>query len=419
MIITKTAIKRAFATVTALALILMSWMITAASDGMEPDEDEAEVGANVLTGAEALSSEADAVQTTALSLNAKSVILMEASTGRVLYESNADERLRPASVTKIMTILLVMEAIKAGTISYDDIVSVSENAASMGGSQVYLEPGEQMSVEELLKCVIISSANDASVALAEHVAGSEEAFIQRMNERAEQLGMKNTHFVNTSGLDDAPESDKHLTSARDVAIMSRELINNHPDVFKYSTIWMDTIRNGAFGLTNTNRLIRFYRGATGLKTGSTSKAGFCISATAERDGMSLIAVVMASPTRDIRNEAAKTLLDYGFANFCVYSTEGGSAGLIPVTGGVAPTAEAHYDKFSVVLPKGKDKNVVEEIKLNESVAAPVNEGDEVGVVTYTLDGEVIGTVPITAANSVAKIGYGGLLLRLIRSFLLN
>lgn len=419
MIITKTAIKRAFAAVTALALILMSWMITAASDGMEPDEDEAEVGANVLTGAEALSSEADAVQTTALSLNAKSVILMEASTGRVLYESNADERLRPASVTKIMTILLVMEAIKAGTISYDDIVSVSENAASMGGSQVYLEPGEQMSVEELLKCVIISSANDASVALAEHVAGSEEAFIQRMNERAEQLGMKNTHFVNTSGLDDAPESDKHLTSARDVAIMSRELINNHPDVFKYSTIWMDTIRNGAFGLTNTNRLIRFYRGATGLKTGSTSKAGFCISATAERDGMSLIAVVMASPTRDIRNEAAKTLLDYGFANFCVYSTEGGSAGLIPVTGGVAPTAEAHYDKFSVVLPKGKDKNVVEEIKLNESVAAPVKEGDEVGVVTYTLDGEVIGTVPITAANSVAKIGYGGLLLRLIRSFLLN
>lgn len=419
MIITKTAIKRAFAVVTVLALILMSWMITAASDGMEPDEDEAEVGANVLTGAEALSSEADAVQTTALSLNAKSVILMEASTGRVLYESNADERLRPASVTKIMTILLVMEAIKAGTISYDDIVSVSENAASMGGSQVYLEPGEQMSVEELLKCVIISSANDASVALAEHVAGSEEAFIQRMNERAEQLGMKNTHFVNTSGLDDAPESDKHLTSARDVAIMSRELINNHPDVFKYSTIWMDTIRNGAFGLTNTNRLIRFYRGATGLKTGSTSKAGFCISATAERDGMSLIAVVMASPTRDIRNEAAKTLLDYGFANFCVYSTEGGSAGLIPVTGGVAPTAEAHYDKFSVVLPKGKDKNVVEEIKLNESVAAPVKEGDEVGVVTYTLDGEVIGTVPITAANSVAKIGYGGLLLRLIRSFLLN
>ena len=419
MIITKTAIKRAFAVVTVLALILMSLMITAASDGMEPDEDEAEVGANVLTGAEALSSEADAVQTTALSLNAKSVILMEASTGRVLYESNADERLRPASVTKIMTILLVMEAIKAGTISYDDIVSVSENAASMGGSQVYLEPGEQMSVEELLKCVIISSANDASVALAEHVAGSEEAFIQRMNERAEQLGMKNTHFVNTSGLDDAPESDKHLTSARDVAIMSRELINNHPDVFKYSTIWMDTIRNGAFGLTNTNRLIRFYRGATGLKTGSTSKAGFCISATAERDGMSLIAVVMASPTRDIRNEAAKTLLDYGFANFCVYSTEGGSAGLIPVTGGVAPTVEAHYGKFSVVLPKGKDKNVVEEIKLNESVAAPVNEGDEVGVVTYTLDGEVIGTVPITAANSVAKIGYGGLLLRLIRSFLLN
>lgn len=360
----------------------------------------------------------DGAVTVSLSLDAKSCILMEASTGRVLYESNADEALAPASVTKIMSILLVMEAIKSGKLSMTDTVCVSEYAASMGGSQVYLEPGEEMSVEEMLKCVIIASANDATVALAEHVAGSEEAFVAQMNARAAELGMENTHFVNTNGLDDAPDAESHLTSARDIAIMSKELIVNHPEIFKFTTTWMDSIRGGAFGLTNTNRLVRFYRGATGLKTGSTSKAGFCISATATRDGMSLIAVIMGSPTRDVRNEAAKTLLDYGFANYSVYCSEGGDAGSVPVTGGVADSVAAEYGPFSAVLKKGQEKNVTENITLQPSVAAPVKAGDAVGTVTYTIDGEVIGETTVTASSDVAKIGYFGVVYKILLGLLL-
>jgi len=245
--------------------------------------------------------------------NARAYILMEASTGTVLLEENADEALPPASVTKIMTLLLVMEAIADGKLGWDDMVQTSEYAASMGGSQVFLEPGEEMSVTEMVKCVVVPSANDAAVALAERVAGSEEAFVRRMNERAAELGMKNTVFYNTNGLDD--DVDGHVSSARDIAIMSRELITKHPKILEFSSIWMDSIRNGAFGLTNTNRLVRFYRGANGLKTGSTAKAKFCISATAERNGMQLIAVVMAAPSRDERNEIAKKLLDYGFAGW--------------------------------------------------------------------------------------------------------
>lgn len=358
----------------------------------------------------------DAVET-ALSLDVKSCILMEASTGTVLYESNADEALRPASVTKIMSVLLIMEAVEAGKISFDDTVSCSENAASMGGSQVYLEPGEEMTVDELLKCVLISSANDATVALAEHVAGDEAAFVARMNERAAELGMENTHFVNTNGLDDAEDAESHLISARDIAIMSRELITKHREIFKYTTVWMDSIRNGAFGLTNTNRLVRFYRGATGLKTGSTSKAGFCISATAERDGMSLIAVIMGSPTRDVRNEAAKTLLDYGYANYAVYKSEGGSGDALPVTGGVADSVGTSYGEFSAVLKKGNEKNVTETVTLNESTAAPVKSGDIVGEVTYSIGDEIIGKVPVIASEDVAKISYWGLILRLLRGVL--
>ena len=231
-------------------------------------------------------------------LDAKSAILMEAESGTVLFEQNADEALPPASVTKIMTLLLVMEAIDNGTLKLDDMIRTSTNASSMGGSQVYLKEGEEMSAEDMIKSVVISSANDAAVALAEHIAGSEELFVTKMNEKAKALGMKNTNFENTNGLDDTAEN--HVISARDIAIMSRELIG-HKKILEYSSIWMDSIRDGAFGLTNTNRLIRFYKGANGLKTGSTSKAGFCISATAERDGMTLIAVVMGSPTRDIRN----------------------------------------------------------------------------------------------------------------------
>ena len=356
---------------------------------------------------------------TALDLNAKSVILMEASSGMILYESNADEALPPASVTKIMSILLIMEAIDDGVIKIDDMVSVSENAASMGGSQVYLEPGETLSVEELLKCVIIASANDATVALAEFVAGDEDTFVARMNERAAELDMKNTHFVNTNGLDDGEEAATHLISARDIAIVSRELTVKHPAVFNYTTIWMDTIRGGAFGLTNTNRLVRFYRGATGLKTGSTSKAGFCISATATRDGMALIAVVMGSPTRDIRNEAAKSLLDFGFANYCTYVSEGASGDNVPVTGGVDDFVASEYKEFSSVQKKGRAADVIKMVTMNESVPAPVHKGDIIGEVTYTLDGEVIGTTPVTAVCDVEKISYFGLIYRILRCALID
>jgi len=264
---------------------------------------------------------ASAAETPDLAIDAQSAILIEASTGQVFYEKNADEALPPASVTKIMTLLLVMEAIDSGSIALSDMVSVSDYASSMGGSQVYLKAGETMSVEDLLKSVVIASANDAAVALAEFLMGSEEAFVKRMNERAKELGMENTNFENTNGLDDTAEN--HLISARDIATMSRELIK-HEKILEYSSTWMDSIRNGEFGLTNTNRLIRFYSGANGLKTGSTSKAKFCISASAKRDGMQLIAVIMGSPTRDIRNECAKKLLDYGFANYGCYSNPKGN-----------------------------------------------------------------------------------------------
>lgn len=343
-------------------------------------------------------------------VNANSAVLMDASTGTVLYAKNADLALPPASVTKIMTLLLFMEEVEAGNISLDEEISVSEYAASMGGSQVYLEPGESMRAEELLKCVIIASANDAAVTLAEKVAGSEEAFVSRMNERAAELGMDNTHFENVTGLDD--DTTKHLTSAYDIALMSQALLK-HETIMKYSTIWMDTIRDGTFGLTNTNRLIRFYNGATGLKTGSTSKAGFCMSATAKRDGLHLIAVVMGADTRDIRNEAAKQLLDYGFAKYSLYSSEGGSAGEASVIGGVKNTCAAEYSSFTLLMPKGKNKAVQTEFLLDENIAAPVETGDRIGTVRYIADGEVLAEEEITAAEEVPKIGYIGLLLRML------
>ena len=408
----KRSFKRIAAGLLAVLMLICAGVPVLAGDMIDDVED----GEN---GKEPSSEVSGGAVEAALSVDAKSCILMEASTGTVIYESNADEALRPASVTKIMSVLLIMEAIDAGTISLEDKVSCSENAASMGGSQVYLEPGEEMTVDELLKCVLISSANDATVALAEYVAGDEAAFVARMNERASELGMENTHFVNTNGLDDAEDAESHLISARDIAIMSRELITKHPEVFNYTTVWMDSIRNGAFGLSNTNRLIRFYKGATGLKTGSTSKAGFCISATAERDGMQLIAVIMGSPTRDIRNEAAKTLLDYGYANYAIYKNEGGSGGEIPVTGGVADSVGTVYGEFSALLKKGSEKHVNETVTLNESVTAPVKAGDVVGEVTYTVGDEVIGRVPVTAAEDVGKISYWGLLLRLLNGMIMG
>lgn len=334
--------------------------------------------------------------------DAVSCILMEASTGRVLFEKNADEALPPASVTKVMTMLLVFEALDAGVIKLSDMVQASERAASMGGSQIYLKVGEEMSVDDLLKSLIVASANDAAVALAEHIAGSEESFVARMNARAKELGMENTHFENTNGLDDTATA--HLTSARDIAIMTREVVK-HEIVFNYSTIWMDTIRDGAFGLTNTNRLIRFYKGATGLKTGSTAKAKFCISATAERDGLSLIAVIMGSPTRDVRNALAASLFDFGFANYASYTDESAACNSVRITGGVQNSLKTVHETFHAVVEKGSESKIEKVVDLPEKLAAPIVKGQKIGTITYMLNGTELGSSDILADEGVEKIGF--------------
>ena len=339
-----------------------------------------------------------------LDLECKSAILLEANTGTVLYEKNADESLPPASVTKIMTLLLVMEAIEDGRVKYRDMVRASANACSMGGSQIYLRENEEMTVEDMLKSVIIASANDAAVALAEHICGSEDAFVEQMNIKAGKLGMENTHFENTNGLDDTVQN--HVTSARDIAIMSRELIK-YPKVIEYSSIWMDSIRNGSFGLTNTNRLIRFYKGATGLKTGSTDKAGFCISATAKREDMSLICVVMGAETRDIRNSIATKLLDYGFNNYRVFNADSERIESIPILSGEKASFAAEYPAVSIVVPKETGK-IRAGISVLEKIKAPIKKGDIVGLVSYTDGKEEICQVDIIAVESVEKSSFWGI-----------
>ena len=350
-----------------------------------------------------------------LSLACKSAILMEAKTGAILYTQNADEPLPPASVTKIMTLLLVMEAVDAGTLRLDTLLSVSANAASMGGSQVYLKEGERMSVEDLLKSVVIASANDAAVALAEAVAGSVPAFVTRMNQKAERLGMTNTHFENVTGLDDT--ATNHLTSAHDIAVMSRALIS-HEEILPYSSTWMDTIRNGEFGLTNTNRLVRFYPGCNGLKTGSTAKAGFCISATAERDGLSLICVIMGAESRDVRNHAASTLLDWGFAEYGLYTSDEEELAPIVLQGGTAPFAAVKKDRFSCVVPKQLCGRVEMRINLPDALSAPISAGEPIGCAEFLLEGRVIGNVPIVAGESVMRIDLFSILRKLAAKFLL-
>ena len=343
-------------------------------------------------------------------LDCASAILIEANTGSVLYEMNADEALPPASVTKIMTLLLVMEAIDDGRLALTDTVTASANACSMGGSQIYLKEGEQMSVEDMLKSVVIASANDAAVALAEHIAGTEEAFVEMMNKKAKALGLKSTNFENTNGLDDTVEN--HVTSARDIAIMSRELIS-HKKILEYSSIWMDSIRNGEFGLTNTNRLIRFYKGATGLKTGSTAKAKFCVSATAERDGMSLICVVMAAPTRDVRNAIATSLLDYGFSNYALYRNEKSDIGNIKVLGGVKSSCEVNELDFCRVVKKNEVTKITRTLEMDEYASAPIREGDRLGRCVYRFGDSIIGESAVVATETVDKIDFVGLLLRML------
>ena len=350
---------------------------------------------------------------TALTLNCPSAVLMEATTGTILFEQNPDSICPPASITKIMTLLLVMEAVDEGTLRLEEQVTASAHAASMGGSQVYLKEGESMSVEEMIKSVVISSANDAALALAEHLCGTEEAFVTKMNEKAAELGMKNTNFENTNGLDDTVKN--HVTTARDVAIMSRALIR-HELILKYSSIWMDSIRNGAFGLTNTNRLIRFYPGATGLKTGSTAKAKFCISATAERNGMALICVIMGAETRDIRNEEAKKLLDWGYANYEMYEAPQIALDPLPVLGGTRNECEIEAPLFTCIVSKGSASHVDVSYELAEVLSAPIEKGARAGSVIYRSGETILGQVDIYTKSAVPKISFGGLFARMLRYF---
>ena len=344
-----------------------------------------------------------------LTVAGKSALLMDVSTGTVLYESNPHEKLAPASVTKIMTMLLIMEAVDSGKISMEDMVTASETAAAKGGSQVYLKVGETMSVSEMLKCIAVSSANDCACAMAEHIAGSEAAFVGMMNQRAQELGMKDTHFVNCTGLDDGENADQHRTSAHDIALMSRELLKNHPGIKKYTTIWMDTIRDGTFGLSNTNKLVRFYQGATGLKTGFTSGAGYCLSATAMRDGMELIAVVMGAETSKIRNEACKQLLDYGFANFTLIAPELSDTPDVPVKLGKAPSVGVRLgDSASLLIDKGQRNAVTTEVTVEEQVSAPVSQGQRLGTLRVKVGEQVLSEVPLVAAEGVARLGWGDL-----------
>lgn len=377
------------------------------------DYDEAEyMGEDLLTDIPEVSTVA-AVGTT-LDIKAKSVVLMEPYTGNVLYENNADERLAPASITKIMSLLLVMEAIENEKLTLDTKVTASEHAASMGGSQIWLEVGEEMTVDELLRASVIASANDATVALAEAVSGSEETFVALMNERAKELGMKNTTFVNCCGLD----TDGHLTSGRDVAIMASALIK-HALIKKYSTVWMDALRNGKSELTNTNKLVRYYSGATGLKTGTTSKAGCCVAATAERDGMELVAVVMGGETSNERFTGAKKLLDYGFANwsFVTLTPNLGEVGKIPVLKGMEKfiTADSGGGEINLLLSKGKQEEVTQTVEINENIEAPVLTGDIIGSVKFVLDGKQVGELPVYSANTVEKVTFFNALALLISS----
>ena len=347
-------------------------------------------------------------------VDAKAALLMEKETGEILYEYNSHDKLEPASVTKIMTLMLILKAIDSGLLSKEETVQVSTRAASMGGSQVYLKEGETMSVHDLLKAVVVASGNDASVALAEHLAGSESAFVERMNQRAHELGMEDTTFLNCTGL----PTPGHLTSAHDIAIMSRELILNHPSIREYTTIWMDSLRDGAFQLANTNKLIRFYEGATGLKTGSTDAAGFCISATAERDGMELIAVILKSTTGDTRTATARSMLDFGFANYTVLDVKPAQA-LPPVKVllGEQEYVQPILSQGSRVLVEKAQVNSAEtSLSLCSDVEAPVAAGQKLGEMTVTIDGQVRQVIDIVSAQQVERLTTFGIFKDLLREF---
>ena len=349
-------------------------------------------------------------------VSAPSAILMEESTGEVLYEKNAHERLAPASVTKIMTLLLVMEALESGRIGWDDTVTASAAAAAKGGSQIYLEENEQLPLEEMLKAVVVSSANDCATALAEHIAGSESAFVQMMNERTAELGMTDTHFVNCTGLDDEPDAAEHLTTAYDIALMSRELLK-HEEIKKYTTIWMDTVRNGEFGLSNTNKLVRFYDGTTGLKTGYTSAAGHCLSASAKRGGMELIAVVLHCDSSPHRFESAKALLNYGFANYALITPQPDEAiGAVPVRLGtqerVTPVLQTDAP---VLVDKALAAGAQSTVQLAERVTAPVEQGQTLGMLTVASNGQTLAEIPLVAPEAIPALTWWDVFLQMLKT----
>ena len=341
-----------------------------------------------------------------LDLNAKSALLMDVATGTVLYEKECHERLAPASVTKVMTMLLIMEAVDSGRIQLTDQVTASEAAAAKGGSQIYLKVGETMPVSDMLKSIAVSSANDCACAMAELLAGSESAFVEQMNQRAQELGMADTRFVNCTGLDDSPEAKEHRTSAYDIALMSRELLKHHPDIKKYTTIWMDTVRDGAFGLSNTNKLIRFYSGATGLKTGYTTGAGYCLSASAKREGMELIAVVMGCENSQKRTADCKALLDYGYANYSVVRPGLKEGRTVAVHLGKQTTVPVELlDRREILVDKAKRTSLSAKVELVQAVPAPVEKGQNLGTIKVYSDDKMLIQLPLVAAEAVEKLTY--------------
>ena len=350
-----------------------------------------------------------------LPLSSASALLMEKETGTVLLQQNAHQKLEPASVTKVMTLLLVMEAVDSGRLSLDESVPVSAHAAGMGGSQVYLKEGERLSVSDLIKCVAVVSGNDCAVALAERLSGSESAFVEQMNQKAQALGMEDTHFVNCTGL----PAPGHLTSAYDIALMSRQLLLHHPDIRQYTTIWTDSIRNGAFGLTNTNRLIRFYDGATGLKTGFTASAQYCMSATAQRNGMELIAVVMKAPTTAQRFQDASCLLDYGFANYALLTPQPeGPLAPIDVLLGQSKTVQPQLQReCRLLVEKAQADQITTRVDLARDVQAPVDPGQTLGQFQVYVGEQLRDTVPIVAAQGVERLSVPGLFSQLLRRLL--
>ena len=395
-----------------LCLIILAAMLLALAPGAGAEAPTADTANH--SGEAATEAAAEAP----VELRAPSAILIDAATGTVLFEKNADDRREPASVTKVMTLLLVMEALDAGQIGWNDEVTASSAAAGKGGSQIYLEEGERLSMDEMLKSVVVSSANDCATALAEHVAGSETAFVANMNARAAELGMTNTHFVNCTGLDDGPDANEHLTTARDIAIMSRELLR-HDAIRRYTTIWMDTVRNGAFGLSNTNKLVRFYEGTTGLKTGYTSRAGHCLSASAKRNGIELIAVILGADSSTHRFEDAKALLNWGFANYALVDPmEGFTPTPIPVILGTQETVTPlPADCGPILLEKAKAASVTREIELAENCEAPVEQGQVLGTLRVLAGKEVLAELPLTASEAVPRLSFGQIWLRILMAII--